>query len=340
MNGADIFDTYLAPYWATVNVQAEGAAQLNPEPFLEPFIPSIVPDSTPPADPQVAYPGQGAVALWNDVWHYSKSILSYFGRSGGGVAYVTTDMLNSAVDDTLRSTINALGGFISTAHQLADDVQSWAQMEFNALDANIGAIYAYFDGRLGALENLGKYVTEFAFPLVEDQLATLRHDMNLADQFVSGADRAWATDHILHPLEETIFNVAADVPVQVEHGLEAAKNYADMRVGVLGIAVLGALQPLQQAVQALQQESTACTQPMCETMGPKTDLGKFLKALNVAADVALIASLLSLNEAQLVSLIQSGAVHLAGVVGDVEQFIQPGGETIGGLITAAGGSVL
>ncbi len=74
---------------------------------------------------------------------------------------------------------------------------------------------------------------------------------------------------------------------------------------------------------------------MCETIGPKTDLGKLLKGLKVAGEIAALTAILSMNETDLANLIHDVTSHLASVVGDVEQFLGPGGETVAGLIKNA-----
>lgn len=320
------------PWWTIDNPQARGAAEPIPIPENLPFIPRLVPDTMPEADPTVQYPGQGAVALWNDVWHYSKSILSYFGRHGPSVAYITTDNLNQAIDDTLRASINSLSGFINQAAQLAVDAQNWAGMELDALSANIGAIYQYFDNRITALEHGAWAVERLALPSLQAQIDNLRHDMGLGFQYNSLADRGWAIDNIFRPLTDEIGNVARDIPIWSEGAYERAKGYTDQTVGALGLRTLTQLVPLTLAVKALQTESEQCTQPMCETIGPKTDLGKLLKGLQLAAGVALFAELANLDEAKLADLITSIGSKAAALVGEFETGFVQQGETIGGLI--------
>ncbi len=337
-------DGFGIPYWAYINPQAITAALPDPgpivEPILEPFIPRIVPDPTPESDPQVQYPGQGAVALWNDVWHYGKSILSYFGRSGGGLQYITTDNLNQAVDDVMKATITSLSGYINVAHDLAVDGQRWAANAIDRVNADVGWVYQFFDARVGALENIGKYVTEFAFPLVEDQLATLRHDMNLADQFVSGVDRAWSIDHIFTPLEDELGQLRHDALTWADDAYQRAIDHADLKVLALGAATLTALQPLQQAVKALQTEAEQCTTPLCETMGPKTDLGKLLKGLQLALAAGALAEIANANEQDVADAITRIGSHLATVIGTFETSFVTGGGTVADLVAAELGNLI
>jgi hypothetical protein len=77
-----------------------------------------------------------------------------------------------------------------------------------------------------------------------------------------------------------------------------------------------------------------CGAPMCESFGPKTDLGKFLKLLNVAADAALLAELASLDCAGIEKLL-AGLVKVSGGVIDDLDAMFTGTETLGGVLAKA-----
>jgi hypothetical protein len=114
---------------------------------------------------------------------------------------------------------------------------------------------------------------------------------------------------------------------------DAAAQVAKL-AGEVGVTV----GPIRAAVAALQTESEDCTQPMCETLGPKTDLGKLLKALKFAADAAFLAELYNLTEPELVGYIKKVVAAMANVVTDFESFFGSGGETVGHLIASATGA--
>lgn len=337
---ASVDDLLSTPWWSIDNPQTVGAAAFNPEPVVAPLELWLVPDSVPEPDPTVQYPGQGAKALWDDVWHYSKSILSYFGRSGPSVAYVTTDVLNQAIDDTLRSSVNSLSGFINQSAQLAVDAQNWASKQLDALDANIGAIYQYFDDRIKFLDAYVSSIVSDSLPALQHGLDLLRHDMLAGFAFNSAADRQWATDHIFRPLQEDIFREALRANAAIDESANAVRSYVDAHDIAQSLHFASLVAPLAVAVKALQTESEQCTQPLCEVLGPKTDLGKLLKGLKVATELAALTALLNMNEQDLANVITQVTGRLGAIVGDFEQFFAPGGETVAGLIKAAGGSVI
>lgn len=313
------------------------------EPLVEPFeqwIPRIVPNSEPPDDPTVNYPGSGAVQLWSDVYHFGTSIVHYFGRHSGAVSYVTSTSLDEAVDSAVGATIKSLSGFINRAAQIGVSAQEWASMELDAMSANIGAIYQYFDDRVGRLESFERTMLDWFLPGIDARLNQLNAERFTDAAFNSAADRQWAVDHIFRPLQENIGAVESQIPVWSEGAYQRATQYTNDAVNHLGLNVLAGLAPLTAAVAALQTESEDCVQPMCETIGPKTDLGKLLKGLKLGAEIAALGAILNMTEGDLANLIGAVTSHLSGLVGDVEQFIQPGGETVAGLIARATADVV
>lgn len=308
------------------------------EPIVEPFeqwIPRIIPGSEPQPGPDVEYPGQGAVRLWDDVYNYGKSVLHYFSRSHGGTAYVMADQLNEAIDSAVGATIKALSGPINRAAEIGADAQEWASMELDAMSANIGSIYQYFDDRVSGLERIQDALVHNYVPLVAGEVAQLRSDMMAGFAFNSAADRQWATDNIFKPLQENIGATIRAIPEAAADAEARANQYTDDAVQRLGVNVLSGIAPVVAAVSALQAESEDCTQPMCDTIGPKTDLGKLLKGLKLGAEIAALTAILDMNADDLANLIHAVTSHLASLVGDVEQFLAPGGETVAGLIAHA-----
>lgn len=314
------------------------------EPIVEPIVEApvlwLVPDTIPLTDVPIEWPFLGPRALWDDVYGYGRSIVRYFGRHTGGDQFVMTSTLDDAIDSAVGSTVKALSGFINQAAQLAIDAQNWTSMQLDALDANIGAIYGYFDSRIGLLEGFQWAVTRLALPSLQAQIDELHHLRSTDFQFNSAADRAWAMDNIYRPLHENIGQVASAIPVWSEGAYERARNYADDAVGVLGTHTLAQLVPLTLAVRALETESEECVKPMCETLGPKTDLGKLLKGAKIAAELAALTAILSMDAGDIAGLIHAVTSRLSTVVDDVEQFLGPGGETVAGLIAAATGDLV
>lgn len=308
------------------------------EPVVEEFeqwIPRLVPNSEPAPDPDVKYPGEGAVKLWNDVYHYGTSIVHYFTRGRGGTSYVMSDQLDEAIDGAIGATVKSLSGFINRAAQIGLDAQQWSSIQLDAMSANIGAIYGYFDQRVSELERIQNALVHNYVPLVAGEVAQLRDDMLAGFKFNSAADRQWSIDNIYRPLEENIGKVQAQALTWADNAYDRATSYADRADDALGLNVLRGIAPTIAAVAALQTESDECVKPMCDTFGPKTDIGKLLKGLKLAGEIAALTAIMQMDAGDLGQLIHAVTTRLAVLVGDLEQFFGPGGETVAGLIADA-----
>lgn len=306
---------------------------------FEQFIPQLVPASEPEPGPGAFWPGGAPHGSWNDVFGFAKSIVKFFGRGDDAVSYVLLPQLNEAIDAAVGSTIKALSGFINRAAEIGLDAQEWSRFGLDAVSANIGAIYQYFDDRINALRAQVHALETLVIPSLQAQILQIQHDLGPMFEFNSAADRQWSVDHIFNPLTDALGQVAAEIPIFSEGAYERAKVYTDDAVNALGLHTLEALVPLTVAVQALQTADEQCTQPMCDTIGPKTDLGKLLKGLKVAAELAALTAFLNMDSNDLAQFIHTITTRLAAIVGDVEQFLGPGGETVAGLVAHAAVSV-
>lgn len=307
---------------------------MPPDPFLEPT-------DIPGPDAPFTYLGSGTVPTWNDVYQaaeaeYTKNAL-----------LPNQDPEDATVKWVIRSGRVAIGEALKAMSGMLNNAVSAQVQDVNLLstitDAEFGDLVGRINQVIRRVNKLGSYVTailEYAIPSLQAQIDKLAHDTPLLIQYAALSERAWIIDNIFKPLYTEILKVQPAIDVSVAREHEAAKTYTDTAVQALGVNVLKALVPMSVALTALQTESDECVKPMCQTMGPNTQLGKFLKGLNIAADAALIAALLGMSEADLAGFIQSLVSHLSSVVGDIEDFLSPGGETVAGLIGAATSDLL
>lgn len=93
--------------------------------------------------------------------------------------------------------------------------------------------------------------------------------------------------------------------------------------------VAAAAQASARAIQTWQDE---CGQPMCDTMGPKTDLGKLLKMIQAGALLAMLAELAGADFEDVENVITTVARTVGGVIGQAEELFVEGGETLGGTL--------
>lgn len=307
---------------------------MPPDPFLEP-------DNIPAANAPFTYLGSGTVPQWSDVYdtaeaeYAQKALLPDQDPTDGTVKWV---IYTGKV--AIGETIKAMSGMVNNA---VDDALQNVNLLSTITDAEIFQIM----GRLNKIANAVNQIvpevnaiTLFTVRYLESKIDNVAERAQNVAKFYAAVERQWAIDHILKPLFQEATTVQPKIDLAVAHEHQAAIDYTDVAVAALGVRVLSALAPIQTAIATLQAESENCTKPMCETMGPNTGLGKFLKGLNIAADAALIAALLGMTESDLAGFITSLTSHVGTVIGDVEQFLGPGGETVAGLIAAATGDLI
>jgi hypothetical protein len=156
---------------------------------------------------------------------------------------------------------------------------------------------------------------------------------------VTGVE-SWAIDNIYGPLDAKIEREIAGVRTDVWNLTGA---WADRLLGDIDAEALrraAAIAAVAAGVAAIAKWIDDCGEPMCQNLGPKTDLGKLLKGLKVAAEVAALGALLQMDANDLARLIHALTARLGAVVGDIETFLGPGGETVAGLIAAATADVV
>lgn len=142
----------------------------------------------------------------------------------------------------------------------------------------------------------------------------------------------WSYDHIFTPLYENIGQAEAQATAQA-NAVEAKIAPTAQAIATSTVApALAAIATMAPAITALQKVTDDCTTPMCETMGPKTDLGKLLKALNVASAAAFFAELAALDRNGLEAVLRLLQHAARGVVDDVNALFVEGGHALGASI--------
>lgn len=297
--------------------------EMPPDPFL-------TPDWVPKPDTPYTYTGEGSQPTWDNVY---KGAVGQFDAAVNAKYQPSQDglwkwALNS--DRTVLGTaIKAVSGFINQAVDLITS-------NVNALDTITGLQLQYLDRRainLGGLVN--RIVHEvnaillLAIPSLQAQITKLGTDTPLEIQYAALSERAWTVENIFKPLYTELLKVQPAIDLAVAH--ERALRIADVDVHAQQVPALiaTAIAPLALKVATLTTESENCTQPMCETMGPKTDLGKLLKALNAAEWLALLAEIAALRADGLDGLVHDIGTWAATVIGDLESTFFTGGKTFG-----------
>lgn len=297
---------------------------------LDPFMEST---DIPKPDTPFTYTGEGVQPSWNNVYNaaekdFDKQALPADASVNDSTGRFMLRIGHVAVGSALKAT----SGFINRVAQAGVDGDNAVLSIMNANLLEINRRFTLTGHALSQTIAANNFMARYVVPSLQTQIT-----QNLAKSFAfalaaQGNAEQWTKQHVFAPLYAELLKVqpAIDTSIIKNNQAERARTSTEIEAKIAPVAALVAT--LAPAIRALQTESEQCTQPMCQTMGPKTDLGKFLKALATAATLADIAYLLSLNERELVQRITDTIAHFAGYVGTLESDFIVGGKSIGQVI--------
>ncbi len=315
--------------------------------YIVPWSGEVIPIDVPPvpvdvpvAGPVIHFIGEGEHAVWNDVWGWIKggasSVVSTYDQLATAVITDVVHIVESYTGEHLA----AISGFINRTFDYAqaglDAINFWTA---DAISIAFGDIQGITAG-LTELENIVAAIDGTVIPGVFAELSGLIE--GVYGDLVGGIDlvKSWAIDTIYTPLDTEIRNVEATIPVWAEGALTDAKAYADQLVHSEALQRAAAIAGIAAAVSALVAESETCTQPMCDTFGPKTDLGKLLKGLQLALAAGALAEIANAKESDVADAITRVASHLATVINTFETQFVTGGGTAAELVAAELGNLI
>lgn len=319
------------------------AAEPIIEPFVEPIVEPVVapalelvPEWVPSPDRLMPYGTPLHPPQWSDVWDWVKeNAILPEGRPIES-PWASPDQVQQMIDANTGALLKAMSGFINQAVQLeVDNYNSLVQ----SIDVQAGARVSDFHLVQSQLRTITNHVRAIEAQMVPAILHELANVDQRAQWYAAHAENnaeAWATRNIFQPLEETIFHDKNAAIMREQQVRADAVQHANDLNNNLATRVLGEIAPVAGLAAGLAKWVDDCGAPMCETMGPKTDLGKALKALNLAATAALIASLAAMSKDDLGNLIESIAKLGGGILADLEHFLVGGEGHVGGALAGAG----
>lgn len=283
----------------------------------------------------ITYVGQGVQATWNDVWGYIS----------GAASSAATDILNveqtigqavlNGIEAYVGAELQALGGFINDAIDIA---VSGIDGLSTALDTAVLGLYddvVYLDKIAYGLLLDVQGIEGNIIPNIEQRLLDLG-TATAAFIHLGIADvQTWAIDNIYNPLLNDVQTLERDTVIAIEGTATRVLDEARSLVKDEVINRTAAIAALATAVAAITTFVEECGQPMCDTFGPKTDLGKLFKALALAGELAALAELANMNEHDLAALLTTVGRKAATYIDFLETNFVAGGESIGATVTNA-----
>lgn len=290
----------------------------------------------PKPDTPYTYTGEGVEPTWADVFSTAeKDYIRKTPTQGDQTADPFFRYAQNVGRAALGESLKAAGSFITRTYDdllrsvnLLDDVTDY---RFTDLAGRINNVIRRVNGMSATVSAIVNYV----LPLVRLELNEIKHDYPIAIQYGIALERDWELHHVFAPLYAEILKVQPAINASAAHTTQVAHDDAAAQVATLATAVGVTVAGLRTRLATLEAESDDCVKPMCQTMGPKTDLGKLLKGLALAGELAALAELANLTEAQLAAVLTSVGRKAADYIGFLESHFIGGGETIAATVTHA-----
>lgn len=290
------------------------------------------PDWMPPPDPPVALPGFGQRISWAGVFDWVKSGYDYFFGGGVPLDIMTTAQVKAAVDAAVGQLQKALTGYMNQTAAMTIQAAAMLSDEINVQAEARVSDYNLIQQQIGILRQTQDAILYYIVPIIETQIhQSTATAYTYALQAEANAIRN-AQETIFNPLFGEILKVQPAIDQGVQTAITASHADTITQVAKLGAAVGVVVNGIRSELGNLKTVTDECTVPMCDVMGPKTNLGKLLKALSLAAEAAAIADLLSLTEPELVQRLTDTIAEFARFVSTIETEFLTGGRTIGATI--------
>jgi hypothetical protein len=289
----------------------------------------------PSVGDDVTYVGKGIASTAEDVWNWVT------GTAAKAVGAVVTAAVVTV--DEVTAVVEAYGGqLLKSALSITDDLATAVATEFTlaygALDYVSGALADSIDGidtLLGNVDGVVTGIEDVTIPAILGYAIGVAASIEPTVLEGLANVETWAIDNIKTPLLDDIANAETVARTDVVATAGQIYDWAKSELNTETLARVAAIAGVAAAVAGITSWVDDCGEPMCSTFGPKTDLGKILKALDTASGVAFFAYLASLDGNGIKGLLGSLDKLAGGVIDDIES-IFVGGETVG---QAVGGIV-
>lgn len=298
-----------------------------PIPVIE--VPPEIPLSIPVAGPVIKFIGEGEHAIWDNVFGWVKHTAGNLASDIKSIETTVANAVLNTVETWVGQTIQALSGFINQAFDFTAEIGY--DLFSGAVDL-AGYTFDEIDGLwsevLDILANVAG-IDNIVIPGLEGLIQELANATgNLVDEAVRGLQR-WAIDNIYHPLLVDLVQTAGWLETDIHDGLTRVLAEAEALVHSEAVARAAAIAGVAAAAAAITSWVDDCGEPMCQVIGPKTDLGKWLKALSLAESAALLAELANAKESDVENAVRGIAAMSTGIVDQINTMFVTGGATVG-----------
>ena len=297
------------------------------------FLPSV------PA-PTIRIPRLGDLYTWNDVggWFGAawQPIADLFGSATSGVSDAVQTLVGNAIGtviDQVNAVLATVGGMLSATGAYFSSWITSTVDGFNAVVDGLDATISRIDATLGALAGDVYAILTGAIPQLWDTVRGIEDELAQLPGLIYGEVIDGLTGVIQGIVNTILGPIVGAIEGLIGDAVDNLKGWVNDLLDARVAALLAALAALGVRVSALEATADECVQPMCDTFGPKTDLGKLFKTLAGIVGGALTADLLSgLTYEQLQDIAQTlGGFTSTNIETSFERFVAGG--TVGGVVS-------
>lgn len=307
--------------WAVTRIAAAGK-------------PSLV--NVPAPDPPVPFRMSGLTPSWADVYRWQTDVARAENANLQGQYAVTGDQVARAVDVAMGTTTKALSGYISHLTETIAWLSRAVKTRVDAVQLALYNVASNLNARIEYVRKVQDLILRLAIPSLQSQITQETHNRRVSIVRHDEAMRTHVRDDVYVPLNTSIQANQITATQQTEALAQSIPDRVRQLAPELIAPALLATTALATRVTALEAEAAECVRPMCAMLGPKTDLGKFLKALKVAEWLALLAELAALRADGLDGLLTDVEQWAATAIGTFEDAFFTGGKTLGETVTGIG----
>lgn len=300
---------------------------------LVPDLEIDTPDYMPQPDQKIPLEGLGTRISWTDIYHVAQKGYDFYFGSHPSISLASPEWVQQQIHAAIGEMGKAYSSFLAQSSTAPVALARILDGTVTNIESNMLHDYRDLSQRLDAHDVGFAFIHDYIVPELKAEIAQARAEGYAEALQAQKNAQEWARDNIFAPLQYELGTIKPAIDQGVAKAEQVAHNDALAQVTKYAAEVGAALGPIKSAVQALQTESEDCVQPMCETMGPKTNLGKFLKGLQLAADAALLADLAGAKESDIADAIRRIASAAAALIGTFERDFLAGGSTLAGTIT-------
>lgn len=273
---------------------------------------------------------------WEDVFDWAKKGYDKVFYGGTRIhEFITPEDLETAMDGVAGEMIKALSGFINQSFTFTTNLGNILALQAQVDNDIRIQEQARVDSRLAKIEQTNDAILQLAIPNLQAQIQQQWTNTVNGIKYVAMAERQYAIDNYVHPLTESIFKVHDKLDAQIKGVEVRIPEIVRTIIPTLGLATAPALNAVRATAMDTAQWVKECGVAMCDVAGPKTDLGKALKAFKFSEWAALLAMLGLATRDDIEDWVLSLANISSGIVGDLANFLQDGHGTLGTALAKA-----